>query len=69
MKRLADGAGCLPERHYEHVIAGGNHAQFGDYGAQRGDGRATVSAGDQRRMTAELVLSDIAADDGLRRGE
>lgn len=26
-----------------HVIQGGNHSQFGDYGFQRGDGQATIT--------------------------
>ena len=39
----------------EHVIAGGNHAQFGNYGLQQGDGTATVSAAAQQAETAELI--------------
>jgi pimeloyl-ACP methyl ester carboxylesterase len=30
------------------VVPGGNHAGFGDYGAQKGDGTATISGADQR---------------------
>ena len=46
---------CLPADCEHHVIAGGNHAQFGSYGKQNGDGNASVSAEDQQRQTAELV--------------
>jgi hypothetical protein len=40
------------------VIEGGNHAQFGSYGSQRGDGTATISRDEQQRqiVAATLVL-------------
>jgi dienelactone hydrolase len=34
------------------VIGGGNHAQFGDYGEQRGDNPASISAEEQWRQIA-----------------
>jgi hypothetical protein len=37
----------LPSGWRELVIDGGNHAQFGDYGAQRGDGTATIAPEEQ----------------------
>ncbi len=37
-------------------IAGGNHAYFGNYGEQKGDGTATISRADQQRRTVELLL-------------
>lgn len=40
-------------------IFGGNHAQFGDYGPQKGDGSASVSREQQQRLTAESIL-DLA---------
>lgn len=39
----------------EVVIEGGNHAQFGDYGAQSGDNEATITAEEQVSQTAEAV--------------
>lgn len=44
----------------EYEIAGGNHAQFGDYGIQRGDGAALISAEEQQKQTAEIILSAVA---------
>lgn len=38
-------------------IAGGNHAGFGDYGAQSGDNGATISADDQQEQAAEAVVA------------
>ncbi len=39
----------------EEVIEGGNHAQFGNYGVQAGDGEASVSAEEQQRQTVESI--------------
>ena len=39
----------------EVVIEGGNHAQFGSYGEQRGDGEASIDPGMQWNETAEAV--------------
>lgn len=38
-------------------IAGGNHAGFGDYGAQSGDNEATISADDQQEQAADAVVA------------
>ncbi len=40
----------------EVVIEGGNHAQFGSYGEQRGDGEASIDPGRQWNETAEAIL-------------
>jgi len=37
----------LPSNTIEVIIDGGNHAQFGDYGAQKGDNESTISAEEQ----------------------
>ena len=44
----------LPAGYHVEVLTGGNHAQFGDYGAQKGDGEAFVSREEQMKRTAEL---------------
>lgn len=36
-------------------IEGGNHAQFGNYGPQKGDLPATISAEEQQRQTVEAI--------------
>lgn len=43
--------GYLPERSVSKVLEGGNHAQFGSYGVQQGDGMAEVSAQAQWEWT------------------
>ena len=37
-------------------IEGGNHAQFGDYGDQAGDGGATITEAQQRQHVLALIL-------------
>ncbi|MBE6511864.1 MAG: alpha/beta hydrolase [Methanobrevibacter olleyae] len=43
----------------EYVINGGNHAQFGSYGNQSGDGIATISPENQRDQTEKAILEFI----------
>lgn len=43
----------------ELVLEGGNHAQFGDYGEQVGDGTATMSASEQLKETVEGIVNFI----------
>lgn len=46
----------LPEGAVEIIIPGGNHAQFGDYGVQKGDGWATISPDEQLAQTLQAIL-------------
>ena len=58
--KYESGRAFWPEAAEEIVIEGGNHAQFGDYGAQAGDGAALISRDEQQRITIEAVLTWIA---------
>ncbi len=49
----------LPEDTSLVVIEGGNHAQFGDYGPQEGDGTATLARDAQQRATVDAILELI----------
>lgn len=51
----ADNGGNLGEGARELVIPGGNHAQFGSYGPQDGDGEAGLSPKEQRALTADEI--------------
>lgn len=42
--KIDESRGLLPASTQFVVIEGGNHAQFGSYGSQPGDGEATISA-------------------------
>ena len=45
----------LPEDTVEYVIQGGNHAGFGSYGEQEGDGQARVSQGEQIAIMVDWI--------------
>ena len=59
MKKLNAGKRFLPKNSKEYVIDGGNHAQFGNYGLQTGDGKATVSSETQQQKTIELIMQNL----------
>lgn len=44
------------------VIEGGNHAGFGDYGPQKGDGTASISADIQQQETVQAILAFMGQD-------
>ncbi len=50
----------LPADFKEQIITGGNHAGFGMYGEQKGDGEATISNREQIKKTASMILVFIA---------
>jgi pimeloyl-ACP methyl ester carboxylesterase len=54
----------LPPGTIRQVIMGGNHAQFGNYGTQPGDGMATISAAEQQRQAADLTVRILRAVEG-----
>ena len=54
----------LPHGTIMQVIEGGNHAQFGNYGLQPGDGTATISAADQQAQAARLTARLLRAVEG-----
>ena len=54
----------LPHGTIMQVIQGGNHAQFGNYGPQQGDGMATISAADQQAQAADLTARLLRAVEG-----
>lgn len=48
-----------PSKSSEFIIEGGNHAQFGDYGNQNGDGTATITKYEQWEITTNKILEWI----------
>jgi len=46
----------LPPGTIRQVIKGGNHARFGNYGPQPGDGVATISSEDPQAEAANLTV-------------
>ena len=49
----------LPTDAVEIIIQGGNHAQFGSYGPQKGDGTASISAEEQIQITADSIVAFV----------
>jgi hypothetical protein len=49
----------LPRGFKEVVIEGGNHAGFGMYGIQDGDGIATITTVEQIEKTSDAILTFI----------
>ena len=62
MDKLSDSYDLMPEDSRAVQIAGGNHAQFGDYGEQKGDGIAEISVEEQQRQTVDAIVEFVAAD-------
>lgn len=59
MEKYERDRGNLPETRVEIVIPGGNHACFGSYGLQSGDGKAFISPAEQIRFTAEAIAEFV----------
>ncbi|NTV91363.1 MAG: hypothetical protein HGA22_13545 [Clostridiales bacterium] len=53
----SNGRKYMPEGFTEISIDGGNHAGFGNYGAQKGDGAASISAEKQQENAAAAIVS------------
>lgn len=49
--------GNLPEDVIEEVIEGGNHANYAHYGAQEGDGEATITREEQQECVLDVFLN------------
>ena len=54
-EKLTEGAQFFPADAVIRVIPGGNHAQFGSYGPQKGDGAALISPSEQWAETEALL--------------
>jgi hypothetical protein len=55
--KIAASRPLLPAATVWVAIAGGNHGQFGWYGAQAGDNAAAISREDQQRITIEATIT------------
>jgi len=62
----AESQALLPADAQTVLLQGGNHAQFGDYGAQEGDGEASISAKEQREQAVAAIVEWIGQAAGAR---
>ena len=56
---IEKGRAYAPSRYIYYTIQGGNHAQFGSYGKQRGDGTALISGDEQVNETVRVIVNSI----------
>ena len=56
LEKYADCRANLPPSALEIAIPGGNHAQFGSYGPQKGDGQAAITPDDQLAVAVASIL-------------
>lgn len=50
-------------------IQGGNHASFGNYGSQKGDGISLISGEDQQEITTDAILKFITQKEKEKRSQ
>lgn len=55
LKKFKDARALMPSSYTEKVIKGGNHGHFGNYGHQKGDGKADITNEMQQEETAQLM--------------
>ena len=60
MDKLSQSIQFAPDNYKNYVIEGGNHAGFGNYGEQAGDGSADISAKEQQSQTVKLIQQSIS---------
>lgn len=61
MEKVEEGKSQMPADYMEICIEGGNHAQFGNYGEQKGDHAARISREEQQVQTVEAILNLMEA--------
>ena len=64
LEKYAQYRSNLPQDTLELVLEGGNHAGFGSYGAQEGDGVSTLEPGVQLQWTADTIWNFIENGQG-----
>ena len=57
MEKYEEYRGNLPAEVIEEVIEGGNHANYGHYGAQEGDGEASITRKEQQECVLDIFIS------------
>ena len=62
MNKIEESRAYMPANYTEICLEGGNHAQFGNYGVQKGDGVASVSREEQQNQTVEAIYKMIRDD-------
>lgn len=61
--KVSETKSNAPKNSLYFEIQGGNHAGYGDYGVQAGDGTATISADEQQNIVVDKILGFIGFDE------
>ena len=69
MEKVEEGNSYMPADYAEVCIEGGNHAQFGNYGEQKGDHAAEIRREEQQAQTVEAILNMMEAHQNQMREE
>ena len=56
LEKVEEGKAFAPANYFEYRIEGGNHAQFGNYGVQKGDGAAAITGPEQQQSTVDFII-------------
>ena len=62
MQKYRENRQNVPADAEEYMIEGGNHCQFGSYGFQSGDGRASIPAAGQVHETVSAITEFMAGN-------
>lgn len=60
MEKIEAGRELMPDTYKEICIEGGNHALFGSYGAQKGDGAASITGKEQIDQTTLAITQMLS---------
>lgn len=58
-EKFETGRSFMPANYYESCLQGGNHAWFGNYGEQEGDGTAALTHEEQWKQTIDTIINVI----------
>ena len=59
MEKVRLSKNYTPGTFLTYVIEGGNHAWFGNYGIQEGDGTATIARSRQQQLAVEFIVQHL----------
>lgn len=62
-ERFEQAKELMPKKYQEINIQGGNHAGFGMYGKQKGDGESSISKEEQWKQTLDAIRSFIGNEE------
>lgn len=66
MEKYEEYKDNLPEDVVEEVIEGANHANYGNYGIQEGDGEASITSEEQQECVLDIFLSETRGMENVR---